>query len=155
MLVATDFDGTLTNECISSIINIVGRESRQTVANASLRFSPKKGIGILNELNIKPIIITGREEYMRPQSEQWLRMHNVPYKELVMAPTGFFDFKDNFDWEKYKRFKILEHKKRPIDFALEDLPFMVTLLKSVSIPTYLVTTDFAKSFKEGLEGMKK
>lgn len=145
IMFASDYDGTLTNQNIGDYIGDDPLANLKQVKKITLGFTPKKGIDVLFRMGLKPIIITGRHEVMRDVTEQWLRMYNVPYSELVMM-----SFK-KFDWNEYVRFKIVEHKKRPIKFALEDKQFIATILNGVGVPTFLVTDDFEKTLKEAME----
>ncbi len=142
---ATDLDGTLTNQNIGDYIGDDPLANLKQVRKIALGFTPKKGVDVLSRMGLKPIIITGRHEVMRDVTERWLRMYNVPYSELVMM-----SFK-KFDWNEYIKFKIIEHKKRPIKFALEDKQSIVTILNGVGIPTFLVTDDFEKTLMKAME----
>lgn len=148
MMFATDLDGTLTNQTIGDYIGDDPFANLKRVKKIALGFSPKKGVDVLSRMNLKPVIITGRHEVMRDVTEQWLRMYNVPHLELVMM-----SFK-KFDWNEYVKFKIIEHKKRPIKFALEDKQSLVTILNGVGIPTFKVTDDFEKTLSEAMEKTK-
>ncbi len=41
-----------------------------------------------DRFDIHVILITGREEKFRPQTENWLRKHKIQYEALYMRPTG-------------------------------------------------------------------
>lgn len=148
MMFSTDLDGTLTNQNIGDYIGDDPLANLKRAKKIVFEFTPKKGVDVLYRMNLKPVIITGRHEVMRGVTEQWLRMYNVPYSELVMM-----SFK-KFDWNEYVKFKIIEHKKRPIKFALEDTQSLVTILNGVGIPTFKVTDNFEKTLLEALEEIK-
>lgn len=148
ILFATDMDGTLTNQNIGDYIGNDPFTNLKQIKKIALGFTPKKGIDVISRMNLRPIIITGRHENLRTITEQWLRMHNVPYSELVMMKF------EKFDWDEYIKFKIIEHKKRLIKFALEDKQSIVSVLNGVGVPTFLVTDDFEKVFKKAMEETK-
>ena len=145
---ATDMDGTLTNQNIGDYIGDDPLADLKRVKQIVLGFTPKKGVDVLSRLNLRPIIITGRHEVLRDVTEQWLRMYQIPYSELVMM-----SFK-KFNRNEYINFKIIEHKKRLIKFALEDKLSIVTILNNVGVPTFLITTDFEKTLLEAIEKTK-
>ena len=145
---ATDFDGTITNQNIGDYIGDDPFADLKRVKQITLGFTPKKGVDVLSRLNLRPIIITGRHEVLRNMTEQWLRMYNIPYSELVMMT-----FK-KFDRNEYIKFKIIEHKRRPIKFALEDKASLVTIMNGTGIPTFQVTDDFEKTLLEAMEKTK-
>lgn len=149
MMFSSDLDGTITNQNIGDYIGDDPRADLKRVKQMALGFTPKKGVDVLSRLNLRPIIITGRHEILRGVTEQWLKMYSIPYSELVMRI-----FK-KFNWDAYVNFKIIEHKKRPIKFALEDKPVMASVLNGVGIPTYLVTDDFEKTLLEAMEKYDK
>ena len=145
MIFASDLDGTLTNQNIGDYMKTNPVRDKERIKKIALGFTPKKGIDILSKMKLSPVIITGRAEFMRGVTEQWLRMYNIPFRELVMMPDGVFD------WNKYINYKIIEHKKRPVKFALEDKQSVATILKGVGIPTFLVTDDFEKTLLKAIE----
>lgn len=148
MMFATDMDGTLTNQNIGDYIGDDPLANLKFQKKTALGFTPKKGVDVLSGMGLKPIIITGRHEVMRGVTEQWLRMHNIPYSELVMMR-----FK-KFDWNEYINYKIIEHRKRLIRFALEDKQSIVTILNSVGVPTFKVTDNFEETLMEAMEKTK-
>jgi len=145
MIFTVDLDGTLTDQNIGDYISDDPLADLKRVKQIALGFTPKKGVDVLSRLNLRPIIITGRHEVLRGVTEQWLRMYNIPYSELVMTT-----FK-TFNWNAYFNYKIIEHKKRPVKFALEDNESVATILKSVGVPTFLVTDDFEKTLLKAIE----
>jgi uncharacterized HAD superfamily protein len=152
---ASDLDGTLTNESIGDYIDNKDIKDPEVIKGAkqmASRFTPKKGVDVLSKKKLSPVIITGREEYLRHVTEIWLYTHNIPFKELIMVPLGYYG--KAFDWNKYVNFKIVEHKKRRIDFALEDKQAIVTILNGVGIPTFRVTDDFEKTLNTAMEKIK-
>jgi len=148
IIFACDCDGTITNQSIGDYVGDDPLANLKQVKQIALGFTPKKGVDVLSRLNLRPIIITGRHEVLRNMTEQWLRMYNIPYSELVMMT-----FK-KFDRNEYIKFKIIEHKRRPIKFALEDKASLVTIMNGTGIPTFQVTDDFEKTLLEAMEKTK-
>lgn len=152
MKIAVDLDGTLSNEDFGKEMEDknIDAQDREGLKNMVSTFTPKKGIEILNKLNIEPVIITGRIEYLRDVTEIWLFNNDVPYSELVMITIDYYP-NNEIDWKMYQTFKVDEHKKRDIELAFDDKPNIVSLLNKNGISTFLVKDDFAEAVEEALE----
>ncbi len=135
-----DFDETITNEGIGELVDKYGMT--EEVKKMSLTFTPKKGIEMIRQLGLKPIIITGRQEYFRDVTEQWLHEHYIPYSKLIMLPSGYYGKPGEFDWNKYVNFKIKEIEKIKPLFVLDDVAYVTSALNKRGIPSYLVKNDF-------------
>ncbi len=149
--IIVDFDGTLTNESFGDIagktnINI---NDHTKIKDIISKFTPKKGVDILKKFGIKPVVITGRQEALRDASTVWLYANDIPFKEMIMMPTGSYE--DTFDWNTYVEYKIAAHRQYDIRFSLEDIKSLVTILNEVGIPTYLVEDDFGAVFEKAWE----
>lgn len=147
-MISVDLDGTLSEEKVGSyphetIINF------PVMKKEILKFKPKKGIDILNKMGIQPIIITGRHEVFRDETEQWLKEHGIEYSKLVMVTDKYYEPK-HFSWEKYQQYKLDEHKKNNIKVSFDDDSSVVSLLNKNGIPAYKITDDFEKDFIKGM-----
>jgi len=143
----SDLDGTLSNEQIADIID--RWDDYESQSKELLKFTPKKGVEVLSEYNLSPIIITGRREGLRNATELWLHQNHIPFKELVMMPN------EPFEWGNYIRFKLDEHRKRDIKFALEDNKLVATVLNNDALPTFLVEDDFSKTLAQAIRTILK
>jgi hypothetical protein len=145
MTFVCDFDGTLTVQSIGDIIDEKNIEWNDyaRMKDEMVSFTPKKGIGILAEFNLKPLIITGRQESLRDVSELWLFNNKVPYTKLIMVPDGYYGGKFNFN--KYVDFKVEEHLKVNPRFSIDDNKRIVTVLKQYDIPAFLVEDNFEET----------
>ncbi len=143
-----DFDGTLANESFGDIVRKDGipASDHTRIKDIVSKFTPKKGVDILKELRIEPIIITGRQEALRDVSTVWLHSNGIPFQEMVMMPNNSYG--DTFDWNTYVEYKIAAHRQYDVRFSLDDNKSLVTILNKVGIPTYLVEDDFAETFKK-------
>lgn len=146
---ASDMDGTLTNQNIGDYIN-AGVTDKEYLKDIASKFTPKKGVDILTKTGLAPIIITGRKEDLRDVTVKWLRSHNIPFSELIMMP----DSTAKFSWSKYLNFKIVEHKKHNVRFALDDKLSVINSLKSVGIPAFQVKDNFASALIRAIVSTK-
>lgn len=141
-----DLDGTLSNESIGDVIdnNNLGPEEYDRMIPHILKFTPKRGVTLLKEAGINPIIITGRQEGLREATEAWLKKYDILYKKLVMVPNGYYG--GVFDWNKYVEYKIKAHKKFNVEFSIDDHESLVTILREYGVPAFHVRDNFAKAF---------
>jgi hypothetical protein len=82
-----DLDGTLAHidhrdpydasTCEEDLLN-------EPVANILTVYSEQK------EFEIAILLVSGREDKYRPQTERWLRKHGIAYEALLMRRTGDF-----------------------------------------------------------------
>jgi len=146
-----DFDETLTNESFAKSLRKEGMDinDHDKVKDVVSKFTPKKGVEILKLNEIDPVIVTGRQEALRDVSTIWLYTHDIPFKELIMIPNGYYG--KEFDWDKYVKYKIWAHKRYDVRFSIDDNEKLVTILKDRGVPIFLVGDDFAKTFREAWE----
>ena len=72
-------------------------------------------IDMFNFYDYYVIIITGRPELVRPQTEEWLTKNGVIYDELIMKPE---QFEKGFIFKQRELTQIL--KKYDVKFAFDD-----------------------------------
>lgn len=76
-------------------------------------------------------IWSGRSESVRPQTEAWLKEHQVPYQRLIMRPAQNF-----IEDEVLKKSWILQHG-RP-DLVFDDRTKVVEMWRKLGIPCFQV-----------------
>ncbi len=136
-----DLDGTLSNESFGDLADISHPDEIKVEVS---KFTPKKGVDILKNAGIKPIIITGRQEYLRDVTTVWLHSYGIPVKKLVMAPDRSYG--DEFSWEKYLNYKVKAHEQYDVRFSIDNNAGLITVLKKHGIAAYLVGDDFEQTF---------
>lgn len=151
MTIVIDYDGTLTNESIGDLVDELGLGSSDYKKMNELieKFTPKKGVGIIEAASISPMIVTGRQESLRKASENWLREHQIPFEDMIMVPDGYYG--GAFDWNLYVQFKISAIKGQSPRFVLDDSKSLVTILNNHNIPAFHVGEDFEQAFIEAWE----
>lgn len=77
--VLCDLDGTLAL-FDRKTVNAYSRDFTKDTLNRSVRM-------FLNQCNMTVILLTGRQEKDREQTESWLKMHDIPYEHLYMRQT--------------------------------------------------------------------
>jgi hypothetical protein len=140
MILSVDMDGTLTNETPECIFF----ESKEETEKACMRCTLKPGVEVLRERNLHPLIITGREEYLRGVTTEFLNAMDIPFSGLVMYP----DIKrpTGFRWREYLGFKLKAHIENHVTAALEDNKVVVKVLNSKGITARLVGGNFRTAF---------
>lgn len=63
------------------------------------------------------VIMSGRDEVCRPETEKWLRKHDIRYDKLVMRTANDNRPDEVIKWELYKQYVEPDYK---IDFVLDD-----------------------------------
>ncbi len=63
------------------------------------------------------IVMSGRDEVCRPETEKWLRKHGIRYDKLVMRPTADNRPDEVVKWELYQLHVEPDFK---IEFVLDD-----------------------------------
>jgi predicted kinase len=74
--------------------------------------------------NYKIILVSGRSDKVRAETEAWLARHGVPYRELHMRPEG--DYRQDF----IVKSQILDHilaEGNEIAFVVDDRPSVVAM----------------------------
>lgn len=79
---AVDMDGVLCRDCLPHEDDD-GPEYLKFLSSAELKFKPAE---YLPNNDIIGAIVTSRLEKYRPQTEAWLKKHNIKYKKLIMGP---------------------------------------------------------------------
>jgi len=150
MDIIVDYDGTLTNESFGDILEKeeISVNDHTKIKDFVSKFTPKKGVDILERLEVEPVIITGRQEALRDVSTVWLHANGVPFKEMIMMPNGSYG--DTFDWNTYVEYKIAAHRQYDVQFSLDDNESLVTILNKVGIRAFLVEDDFAEAFRKAV-----
>lgn len=81
----------LPNALLCDIDGTLALFDRKTVSAYSRDFTqdkPNRAVRMfLNQCNMTVILLTGRQEKDRKQTESWLKMHNIPYEHLHMRQT--------------------------------------------------------------------
>jgi len=127
--IIVDIDGTLAD--ISHRIHLlVGRDSKdwcnfesgcvddgvyEWAANLVRMY---KGAGY------KILLVSGRTESVRGETERWLKLHNIPYDELHLRPVGNFISDCELKQEVY--ISVLSGKYS-IEFVVEDRARVVSM----------------------------
>jgi hypothetical protein len=140
MRLSVDLDGTLTNETP----DLVFFKSKEETEEACMRCTLKPGVEVLRERNVSPVIITGREEYLREVTTKFLKAMNVPFSDLIMFPER--KSPNGFKWREYLGYKLKAHVDNNITAALEDNAIVVKVLNSKGIITRQVGGSFRSAF---------
>lgn len=141
MIIAMDLDGTLTTEDVGSLPENVYND-RDYIDLFLKNCTPAKGIEVLEEYDIVPLVITGRDEERCELTTDWLNEY-IKFKALIMAPHNYYleDGEVKFTWEKYSQLKLNQHKNHNITMAFDDKQCVVDILNKNGIPTYLVQNN--------------
>lgn len=145
MNISIDLDGTLSNESVGQAFGD-GMISSSELEKILLSFTPKKGIEVLNEFKINPIIITGRPERLRNATIEWLGQNDIEYSRLIMYPDNLYPA--GFEINKYVDTKLIYHKINNIELAFDDTKLVVDILNQNGIKTFLIEDDFRKVFEK-------
>lgn len=81
------------------------------------------------------VLLSGRGEEFRPQTEAWLAQHQVPYDELWMRPAGDRRRDDIVKAELFDQH--VRHRYR-VHVSLDDRDRVVALWRRMGIPTWQV-----------------
>ncbi len=136
-----DLDGTLCDcdDRVRASLNREGKLDYDKFFVPELVFTDKinewcwsiiKGLQILHANQLLTIILTGRDENLRPVTERWLRLHGVAYNELFMKPNNKAIYASVFK-ESIIRETILPKYK--IFLAIDDDPRNVEMMKGLGI----------------------
>jgi hypothetical protein len=83
------------------------------------------------------VILTGRPEKYRPQTESWLRKYKVPAVEVLMRHAG--DTRRDFE-SKSELMKDLIGRRNVV-LALDDRKPVVELYRKLGVNTVLIQSD--------------
>lgn len=124
-----DLDGTLalhhgrdpydTAKCGSDLVNYA-------VLAVLLRYS-KNGESVL--------LVSGRDEEFRPQTERWLKVHGIKFDALFMRPAGD---RRRDDVVKLEIFDKYIREPYDVDLILDDRNRVVNMWRALRIPTWQV-----------------
>lgn len=93
------------------------------------------------------VLLTGRNESARPQTEAWLAHHRIEYEELVMRPD------DGGGLSNWKRDAIADLKARwEFAVALDDWPPGARVSEEMGIPTLVVANAWNPDAVEHMLG---
>lgn len=81
------------------------------------------------------ILVSGRDEKYRPQTEEWLMLYNIPYTHLYMRKTGD-NRKDSIIKREIYENEILPHYH--VDFILDDRHQVVEEIRSMGLVVFQV-----------------
>lgn len=149
MNIAIDIDGTLSEECSGDLWIGNAEPNLDFLIGIISGYTPKKGVEVLNELDINPILITGRPERLRSATSEWLWRHNILYKKLIMFPDQYYP--TGFEINMYANTKLRYHLEHLIDLSFDDSKTVVDLLNKHGIKAYHVKNDFRKAFEKAME----
>jgi hypothetical protein len=92
--------------------------------------------------------LTGRPEYLRPVTEDWLRRHELPADEVLMRPHT-----DRRPAREYKASQLLRlADSGEVAIVVDDDPAVVDLLTEAGWPVRLADwVPYAKSLREAQE----
>lgn len=83
------------------------------------------------------VILTGRPEKYREQTESWLRKHKVPAVEVLMRRAG--DTRRDFESKSELMKELLERRK--VVLALDDREPVVALYRQLGVKAVLIESD--------------
>lgn len=81
------------------------------------------------------LLVSGRDEKYRPQTEEWLMLYNIPYVHLYMRKTGD-NRKDSIIKREIYENEILPHYH--VDFVLDDRHQVVEEIRSMGLTVFQV-----------------
>lgn len=91
-IVIFDLDGTLTNNDHRQHLITGPNKDWDEFTRQCVNDTPQQGIiDMLNAManqDILPVILTGRSQVMRQETEKWLDDHNVDCGDIIMRPFG-------------------------------------------------------------------
>lgn len=76
------------------------------------------------------VIVSGRDSVCRPETEEWLRQHNIPYHELYMRPEGD-ERKDSI--VKQEIYEQYIKERYNVKFILDDRNQVVDMWRSLGL----------------------
>lgn len=138
-LLISDLDGTLTNFRHRLHYLKSGTKPDWLAFNSSACADPPvaASINLLRMAfvsNWQIAIVTGRSDKQRPQSQNWLARHKVPYHLLYMRTDG--DNRSDVDVKLEIYLERLKHKN--IQFVLEDRDKLVEMWRGLGLTCFQV-----------------
>lgn len=85
------------------------------------------------------ILVSGRGEESRKDTEEWLRKHNVPYSELLMRPEKDYRGDEIVKLELLNR-KFSEDERKFIVGVFDDRPKVIRMWQSIGLKVFNVGT---------------
>lgn len=120
--VVCDLDGTL------ALLN--GRSPYDASTCEQDLLNPAVAAIVHSLRDVTLLLLSGREDKHRPQTERWLATHGIPYVELHMRPTG------DMRKDSIVKLEIFEREVRPrfnVQFVLDDRNQVVEMWRSLGI----------------------
>jgi len=126
--IIVDIDGTLANIQHRAHL-LVGRDSKEwcnfesgCVDDGVYEWAVNL-VRMYKDVGYKILLVSGRTESVRHETECWLKLHNIPYDELHLRPVGNFipdyELKEKVWREqlsgKYSVEAVLEDRQRVVD----------------------------------------
>ncbi len=135
-LVLVDMDGTLA-DVSHRLHHIRGGKKNWKAFFRGMDDDPPSTIVLEWVRNLEPeydvVIVTGRPEQYRGNTEAWLRKHGVKYAELLMRRDG--DHRPDYT---VKRELLSRLPKERVAFVIDDRPSVCEMWRSCGLKVYQV-----------------